>query len=104
MQAWAALSPKERSDKEAFYRGQQGTARGFMQLAITTLRLLNTLTSDDTIVSAPLACRAPDGLVLAWCCKFGVLHSKCHTKCSPKRYFNKKFKQCKMVLSESLGT
>jgi hypothetical protein len=40
-----------RADKEAFYRGQQRTAGGFMALARTTLDLLNTLSGDAVIVS-----------------------------------------------------
>jgi hypothetical protein len=50
-QAWAALPPDVRADKESFYRGQQRTASGFMSLARTTLRLLLTLTADDAVVS-----------------------------------------------------
>lgn len=47
--AWAALAEDVRADKEAFYRGQQRTAGGFMALARTTLELLNTLSGDAVI-------------------------------------------------------
>lgn len=50
MQAWASLSEAEQRSKENFYRSQQSTAAGFMSLSVTTLQLLNTLTSDADIV------------------------------------------------------
>ena len=50
LQAWSAMSQVERGDKERFYQGQQGTARGFMSYAITTMTLLTTLTGDDVVV------------------------------------------------------
>ncbi|KAF6265753.1 ubiquitin elongating factor core-domain-containing protein [Scenedesmus sp. NREL 46B-D3] len=47
--AWSALADDVRADKQAFYRGQQRTAGGFMALARTTLDLLNTLSGDVVI-------------------------------------------------------
>jgi hypothetical protein len=53
-QGWAALTDEERSEKEAFHRGQGRTAGGFMTLARTTLDLLNTLSGDAVIVSVTM--------------------------------------------------
>jgi ubiquitin-protein ligase len=47
--AWAALTDKQRADKESFYRGQQSAARGFLALARTTLRLLHALSADPVV-------------------------------------------------------
>lgn len=48
---WAAQPPKEREDKMTFYRSQQGTVRGFMSMALTTLQMLNTLVASRAVQS-----------------------------------------------------
>ena len=48
---WAALSSDERKQKDQFYASQQHTTRGFLRMAISTLKWLNTMAEDAGVVS-----------------------------------------------------
>ena len=50
--SWQKLNPVEQQVKTRFYEGQQHTCRGFMRMAVTTLRLLNILSADDVVVES----------------------------------------------------
>ena len=48
--AWSALTADERKQKEQFYASQQHTTRGFLRMAVSTLKWLNTLADDAGVV------------------------------------------------------
>ena len=48
---WAALSSDERKQKDQFYASQQHTTRGFLRMAVSTLKWLNTMADDAGVVS-----------------------------------------------------
>ena len=49
--AWQRLPTNTRSEKEAFLASQQHAATGFTAMAVTTLRLMNVLTLNRTMVA-----------------------------------------------------
>ena len=50
--AWAALTRRDREEKERFLRGQERAAKGFMRNATRTLALLNLLASSESVAPA----------------------------------------------------
>lgn len=64
---WSKLDQAELSKKTDFYEAQRTTCKGFMRLSVTTLRLLNLLSSDSIVVQSflkqPLCGRAAYGLL-----------------------------------------
>ena len=49
--AWAALPSDARRQKEQFYASQQHTTRGFLRMAVSTLKWLNTMAEHPGVVS-----------------------------------------------------
>ena len=48
---WAALPSDARRQKEQFYASQQHTTRGFLRMAVSTLKWLNTMAEHPGVVS-----------------------------------------------------
>ena len=48
--SWGSLSSEEKRQKEHFYASQQHTARGFLRMAVSTLKWLNTLAEHSGVV------------------------------------------------------